>query len=102
MKIEIFLIGLGVCSAFTALVTEAVKKLLKEAKKKYHNNALAAICSIIVAVVVAVSYVIIKGIPFDAALIVEILLLTILSWLCSMVGYDKVKQTVEQYLSTNK
>lgn len=102
MTIEMFIIGLSVCSAFTILCTEAVKKMLKEAKKKYHANLLAAVCSVAVALIASVAYIVITDTTVNPAVITEIILLTIMSWLCAMVGHDKVRQTIDQFIVPTK
>lgn len=99
MTIEIFIIGLTACSLFTGLCTEAVKKLLDEANKTYRSNMLAAICSIITAAIATVAYTLISEIMVTVPFITSCVLLAIMSWLCAMVGYDKVRQTIEQILT---
>ena len=98
MSIEIFLIGLMTCSLFTGLVTEAVKKLLDDSGKTYKSNILAAICAVAVAVIAIVAYTLIASVPISVMYITSCVLLTILSWLCAMVGYDKVIQTIAQII----
>ena len=93
MTITIFILGITICSAFTALVTEAVKKMIGE---KSHPNVIAAICSIIVAVITAIVYAVFTGIPVDTTYIVAGILLVIFSWIGAMVGYDKLIQTIRQ------
>ena len=96
MTLDIFILGIAVCSAFTALVTEAVKKMLEKDSKTYKSNVLAAICSIIVAAIVVVSYAILAEVQVTVQFVTLAILLCIFSWLCAMVGYDKVIQTIKQ------
>lgn len=93
MTITIFILGITICSAFTALVTEAVKKMIG---KKSNPNVIAAICSIIVAVITAIVYAVFTGITVDTTYIVAGILLVIFSWIGAMVGYDKLIQTIHQ------
>lgn len=87
---ETFLTGLLVISGLTGLVTEAVKKILDEHNKTYHSNTLAGIVSAVLSLLVGIGYVIIAGIAFTAQIVVLLIALILLSWLCAMVGYDKV------------
>lgn len=87
---EIFLTGLMVVSALTGLVTEAVKKILDEHEKKYFSNTLAGIIAAVLSLLVGIGYMVLNSIAFSAQIVVCIIALILLSWLCSMVGYDKV------------
>lgn len=87
---DIFLIGLLVISTLTSLVTEAVKKILVELKVNYHANLLAGIIATILSAAIGAGYVIIVELAFTAQIIVCIIALVFMSWLCAMVGYDKV------------
>ena len=93
MTITVFILGITICSAFTALVTEAVKKMIG---KTSNPNVIAAICSIIVAVITAIVYAVFTGITVDTTYIVAGILLVIFSWIGAMVGYDKLIQTIHQ------
>lgn len=87
---EIFLTGLMIISALTGLVTEAVKKILDEHGKKYLSNTLAGIVAAVLSLLVGVGYIVLAGITFTMQIVVCIIALILLSWLCAMVGYDKV------------
>lgn len=87
---EIFLTGLMVISTLTGLVTEAVKKILDEHNKTYHSNTLAGIVAVVLSLLVGSGYMILASVAFSAQIVVCIIALMFLSWLCSMVGYDKV------------
>ena len=78
----------------TALVTEALKKMLGD--KKYSANLLAAAVSVIVAGLICAGYIILTETSLNAKVWVYIVTLVVLSWLCAMVGFDKVKQTILQ------
>ena len=82
------------CSTLTSLITQAVKKLLDESGKTYRSNLLAAIVSVLVGTGVGAGYVVVNDIPVDAKVIVALATLILFSWLCAMLGYDKVKQTI--------
>lgn len=96
MTTEIFLMMLLICSTFTGLVTEAVKKLMDEHGWKYGNNTLAGVIAVVVSIMVAIAFVFIAKVVVDAQMIVCMVALVILSWLCAMVGYDKVIQAITQ------
>ena len=90
INLEVFLMGLMVISALTGLVTEAVKKILDEHGVKYLSNTLAGIVSAVLSVLVGIGYMILASIAFTAQIVVCLVALIFLSWLCAMVGYDKV------------
>lgn len=87
---EMFLAGLMIVSALTSLVTEAIKKLLSEHNAKPKSNTLAGVVSVVLSLFTGIGYAIITSAGFSAQLVVMIIALMFLSWLCSMVGYDKV------------
>ena len=87
---DVFLIGLMVISTLTGLVTEAIKKIMAEHNATYKSNTLAGIVAAILSAAIGSGYVILTGITFTAQIIVCIVALVFMSWLCSMVGYDKV------------
>ena len=90
MNIEIFLAGLMIASTLTGLVTEALKKIFAEYNVKYHSNTLAGIVATLLSAAMGVGYCIVNSISFSVQIIVCIIALVFMSWLCAMVGYDKV------------
>lgn len=96
-NIQIFMTGLVVMSALVGLVTEAVKTILSEHGKQYYANTLAGIVSLVLSTAVGVCYVVMTGGVFTAPVIVGIVTFVFMSWLCAMVGYDKVIQTIAQF-----
>ncbi len=91
-----FLLGLLAVSTLTGLVTEAVKKLLRELGKNPPPNLLAGIVAVVLAVAVSAGYLVLSGTAFSAGAAVYVLALVFLSWLAAMVGYDKVVQALAQ------
>ena len=90
-----FLISaLAVISVLTSLTVEALKKLLGD--KKYSSNLLAAIVSVVLSVAVSAGYLIYTGTAFTAQIAVIIVALVFLSFLSATVGFDKIKQLIEQ------
>jgi hypothetical protein len=102
INFEIFLIGVTIVSSFTGLVTEAVKKTLKELKVKYYSNTLAGIVAAVLAIGLGTGYVILSGIGFSASTVIAIIGLAIAGWLVSMVGYDKFMQAIGQFKTNGK
>ena len=88
MTLEIFLLGLMIVSIFTGLFTEGIKKLLDEMTVKYHSNFLAG-------------YLILTETQINDKMAVYLIALVLLSWLASMVGYDKVIQAIAQLKRTD-
>lgn len=97
--IEVFLFGLMITSTLTGLVTEAIKKILKEYNRKYRANTLAGIVATALSIAIGIGYIIATNTGFTAQVIICLIAQVFLSWLCSMVGYDKV---VEIFTKTKK
>lgn len=97
INLQIFLLGLLVVSTLTGLVTEAIKNILAEHDRPYHANTLAGIVALILSVAVGSGYVLFTGIGFSVQVIVSFIGLVFMSWLCAMVGYDKVMQAISQF-----
>ena len=83
MNFETFLLLLMIVSIFTGLFTEGIKKLLDEVSKKYLSNFLAGFVAVVLS-------------QINAKMAVYLIALVLLSWLASMVGYDKVIQAIAQ------
>lgn len=101
MSFDVFTLLLLVVSVLTGLFTEGIKKFLQERNKTYYANALAGYVSLALSLIVSVGYLILVEVAFNAKMAVWIIALMLLSWLGSMVGYDKVIQTITQ-LKSNK
>lgn len=95
---DIFLLGLMAVSVLTGLVTQAVKKIMDERNATYRANTIAGIVAAILSAGVGIGYVLIAGIAFTAQIIVYIVALIFMGWLCAMVGYDKVVETIKNYI----
>lgn len=91
----LLMIALAAVSTFTGLTVQAIKKLLGN-NKKISTNILASIVSVILSAALAAGYAIVKNVSVDAVYIVYGVALAFASWLAAMVGYDKVKQAIEQ------
>lgn len=97
MNLEVFLMLLLVISVLTGLTVEGVKKLLDERKRTYRTNALAGVVSVVLSALVGVGYEILISGNLTATIAVYLIALVFLSWLCAMVGYDKVIQAISQF-----
>lgn len=92
---ETVLMLLLICSCMTTLITEAVKKMIP-AQTEYSKNILAGLVAIVVGVLVSIGYCILTHTAATPEVVVYAVCLVILSWICAMVGYDKVIQTLTQ------
>ena len=99
---EIFLVGLFITSTITSLTTEAFKKILTENGVPYRANTLAGIAAVLISAVVGVSYILLNGLEFTSQNIIYLCMNTFMSWLCAMLGYDKVIQTISQFKTSTK
>lgn len=102
VSLETFLFGLLITSAVTGLATEAIKKLLSEHNVAYHANTLVGIVSLIISAAIGTGYIIITNLEFTIQIIICLIAQIFMSWLCAMVGYDKVIQTISQFKTNNK
>lgn len=96
MSIETFLMLLLTVSILTGLVTEGIKKLADEAGETYKPNLLAGGVAVVLSAFVSVGYLILTETKFTDKMAVVLIALILLSWLCSMLGYDKVIQSIMQ------
>lgn len=102
VNFETFLLGALIISTVTGLVTEAVKKILTEHKITYHANTLAGLIATILSAAMGVGYIMLSGVGFTSQTIIYLVILVFISWLCSMVGYDKVIQSIKQFKMDGK
>lgn len=96
MNIETALMLLLIVATMTGLVTEAVKKVLQEGNVSYKPNILAGLVAVALSVGVGAAYMVLTETTLNAQMAVYLIALVFLSWLSSMVGYDKVIQTISQ------
>ena len=95
MTTTTFLMLLSAFSVLSGLVTEGVKKLISD-KANMSYNIIALIVSLIIGGVGCAIYYQLNAIPFDVNNVIYMILMGLASGLCSMVGFDKIKQAVEQ------
>lgn len=96
MGLENGMILLSLVATLSSLLTEAVKKVFNLDGKKVSLNLLAAIVSVVTALLVSFGYLIIFDISFTPKVIVYIVALCILGFISSTTSYDKVKETIKQ------
>lgn len=95
MTFEVFLTLLLIVSILTSLAVEGIKFLAGE-KYNASSNVVACITSIVLGTTVGVFYCVLAEIAFSSQIIVILIALVFLSWLCAMLGYDKVVQAIMQ------
>ena len=95
MTTTTFLMLLSAFSVLSGLVTEGVKKLISD-KANMSYNIIALIVSLIIGGVGCAIYYQLNAISFNLDNIIYLVLMGLASGLCSMVGFDKIKQAVEQ------
>lgn len=87
-----FMTMLTICGIVTGLITEVEKKLITD----FPANVIALITGIIVGGAVVFVYYFFKEIPYTQKSIMSMVLICLGSGFGSMVGYDKVIQTIKQ------
>lgn len=92
-----FIILVSAYAAINSLVVEALKQLIPEDKIKSYN-LLAMISAIIIGIAGTFIFYQFNSIALDVNNVICAVLLGLASGLSSMVGYDKVKQTILQVL----
>ncbi|MFI3173968.1 MAG: aminopeptidase [Bacillota bacterium] len=73
--------------------------MLVELDKPHPTNTLAGLISLAISTAIGTGYVVLSGLQFTQQLAVYLVALVFMSWLCAMVGYDKVVQTMTQMKS---
>jgi len=96
MNAGFLLSTLALISALTTLTVEGLKKLLDEKHIQYSSNVLAVIVSFAITIIGSLLYMIYYGLSVTPQAIVLIICLVFLSFLTATVGYDKIKQLIEQ------
>lgn len=96
MTISLFITILTAGSIISGVLTEAIKKFYINAGKKYSANIIALINAVVIGCGGTIMAYILIGIPFTATNIVCVIGVMFAVWIGSMLGYDKVIQTVKQ------
>lgn len=98
MTASMFLMLLSLFSVITGLITEGVKKIAKD-KDNLSYNIIALIVSLIIGTGGCAIYYQLNGILFTINNVIYMILMGFASGLVSMVGFDKVKQTITQIVN---
>lgn len=101
MSVDMFLFLMLVVSVLTGLFVEAIKKVLDSVGMKCNANLISGVVATVLAVCIDTGYIIMTDAAMNSKMAVMLIALVLLSWLCAMVGYDKVMQAVTQ-LKVNK
>lgn len=96
MTVTAFLIILTTCAAATSLLTEGLKKFMDGLSTKYASNILVLIVALVVGCGVTALYYVNYHVTFTALNIIYLVLMGVANWLGATLGYDKVRQTIEQ------
>ena len=92
MTIQLFMFLFTIGSLVSSLLTEAIKKSYKNVS----TNVIALIDAVCVGVAGTVCAYILMGITFTLSNVICIVLMAVCVWIGSMIGYDKVMQTLNQ------
>lgn len=92
MTIELFLFLFTIGSLISSLLTEAIKSTCKTIS----SNVIALIDAIVVGLCGTCSAYLIMEISWTPTNVICIALMAFCIWIGSMVGYDKVMQTISQ------
>lgn len=99
MSVELYLTILLLSTILTILLANFLKQLLNSVDVPYRTNAVvldsAMVCSTFVSLILK-SYLNL-GLSFSAEQVTRLLLVILSTWIVSMVVYDKMVQTKEQY-----
>lgn len=96
MSSEFLIYALAGIAGLTSLTVQALKKLLDEKEAKYSSNLLAVIVSVILTAAVSWGYVIYNAVEVTPQVVITMVALMYLSFLSATVGFDKIKQLVDQ------
>jgi hypothetical protein len=102
MNTGIVLSALAFVSVLVSLTVEGIKKLLDEQGKTYKPNLLAAIVAVVLSIATMICYVLYFNVAFSIQVAVITVCFAFLSWLCALVGYDKVSQLIKQIFSNKE
>lgn len=96
MNLQAFIILLTIFATVTSLLTEAVKSFLDAQKIRYASNIVVLVIAMAAGCAGAMLYYYIFAVPFTPLNCIMAVFLGLANWVGAMVGYDKVKQALEQ------
>lgn len=100
--IQVFFIGLLAVSILTGLTVEGIKAMTKGLSVKWNSNILSAVVSVVLSAASAIGYIVYTETVVTQQIVILAIALAFLSWLCAMVGYDKVTQAIGQIKTGGK
>lgn len=99
MTSAIFIMLVAIFAIISSFLTEGIKKWCDNANKPYSSNVIALINAAVVGCGgTSIAY-LIMDIPFNLINIIYIVVMIGITWLGSMLGYDKVKQLIAQIIA---
>lgn len=102
MSADLFLSLLTLSVVLTIVLTNALKTLLNAANVPYRAHAVVLDSAMVCCTGVGVLYRLPFGLGFEYSQLLRLVLLILYTWVVSMVVYDKVIQTIEQYAEFRK
>lgn len=102
MSITLFITILTIGGMVTTLLTEAIKKMYANMKKDYSANIIALVNAVVVGCGGTAVVYMLMNIPWTVNNIICMVLMTVAVWIASMLGFDKVLQTVNQIANMSK
>ena len=92
MSVQLFMFLFTIGSLVSSMLTEAIKKAINNVSA----NIIALIDACVVGILGTIAAYIFMGIEFSLSNSICIVLMAICIWIGSMIGYDKVIQTISQ------
>ena len=102
MTVTMFIMLVTICSVVSGFLTQGIKVWFANANKTYSANLIALVNAAVVGCGGTTLSYMLLNIPFNAANIACIILMTGTVWLGSMIGYDKVMQLIAQVTALKK
>ena len=96
MTVTLFITIVTLGAAVSSLLTEAIKKAYNNADKEYSANVIALINAVVVGGIGTAVVYMLRGIPWTINNIICLILMILVVWIGSMIGYDKVIQLLKQ------
>lgn len=95
MDVTAFFILLSAFSSVSSLVTEGIKNIAAD-RAELSYNIIALVTALLIGGGGTAVYYQLNAVPFTVNNIIHMVLMGLASGLVSMIGFDKVKQAVEQ------
>lgn len=95
MNVTEFMIFLFIFSTVSALIVEGIKKTLKD-KKNLPSNIFAIVVALVIGICGMFLYYYYSDVAITTKNVVSAIIMGFASGVCAMVGYDKVKETVDK------